>query len=351
MEQYRKSDQYYEDEYDRLTIKMLRELDDQPGDFDPPRAYSMSDPEEFRQLNERILAQSEYNNIGAVRAKNRYIEIRSRISSDEHKDRLLSVNPPPENVRCNNCGERMDFYNHLFKGTDDGELVYLFDCPNEHDRKRKAVYPNGREWVIPERQCNYCGGRILTKTKKTRKTIILTDTCEKCDKKEVLELDRTVEKILPINEAERKKYCLDFIGRKTRAEEFEAILSFAEMMKEKESKYNYSHVQQLNISKLEQLLPQNAENAGFIKMQFDKPQNDRYLVVDFSVQDSTNRDSSSSIKALKKIIENTLFSTNWKLMDTDISYNLGFLSGKLKGYSLEEDLIKIAKEIDQKKRK
>lgn len=351
MGQYRKSDQYYEDEYDRLTIKMLRKLDDQPGNFDPPRTYAVRDPEEFQQLIERTIAQADYNNLGAIRAKNRDNEIRIRISEDEYKDRMLQRNPVPENVRCNTCGERMDFCAHLFKGIDDSELVYLFDCPNKHDGKHKAVYPNGKEWVIEERQCTYCGGRILTKTKKTRKTIILTDTCEKCDKKEVLELDRTIEKILPINEAERKKYCLDFIGVKTRADNLKSIRELNDLMEERESKYDYSHVTQLNISKLEQLLAENVEKASYIKMQFDKPKNDRYLIVDFSVQDSADRDSYSSIKALKKVIESTLFSTNWKLMSTDISYNLGFLSGKLKGYSLEEDLIKIAKEIDQKKKK
>ena len=35
-------------------------------------------------------------------------------------------------------------------------------------------------------------------------------------------------------------------------------------------------------------------------------------------------------------------------MSTEISYDLGFLTGKIKGFSLEEDLIKIAKEIDKK---
>lgn len=351
MEQYRKSDQYYIDEYDRRTIEILRQLDDRPGNFDPPRMYTLSNPEEFRELVDRTTAQLEYNNTGAIRARNRDECIRSRISEDEHKDRMLRLTPAPENVRCNTCGERMNLYTHLFRINHNAELVYLFDCPNNHDRKRKAVYPNGKEWIIPERRCNYCGGLILTKTKKTKKTITLTDTCEKCDKKEVLELDRTIEKILPINEAERKKYCLDFKGRKTFREDLEALASLADLRKEKKAKYDYSHIQQLNISKLEQLLTESVEKAGFVKMQFDKPKSDRYLIVEFSVQDSTDRDSRSSIKTLKKEIEQILFSTNWKLMTTDISYNLGFLSGKLKGFSLEEDLVKIAKEVDQKKKK
>ncbi|MBI3234814.1 MAG: hypothetical protein HYZ42_12395, partial [Bacteroidetes bacterium] len=314
MEQYRKSDQYYIDEYDRRTIEILRQLDDQPRNFDPPRMYNLSNPEEFRELVDRTTAQLEYNNTGAIRAKNRDEHIRLRIAEDEYKDRMLRMNPVPENVRCNICGERMNFYTDLFKGTHDKELVYLFDCPNNHDRKCKAVYPNGKEWIIPERSCIYCGGRIITTTKNTKKTITLTDTCEKCDKKEVLELDRSIEKILLINEAERKKYCLDFKGRKTFREDLEALASLADSRKEKETKYDYSHIQQLNISKLERLLTEYVENAGFVKLQFDKPKNDRYLTVEFSAQDPTDRDSRISIKALKKVIEQTLFSTNWKLM-------------------------------------
>ena len=351
MKQYRKSDQYYMDEYDRRTIEILKQLDDQPENSDPPPKYAINYPEELRQLIERTRAQFKYNDTGAIRARCRDEHIQSRIVEDEYKDRMLSMNPVPENVRCNTCGELMTFCTHLFRTNHNAELVYLFDCPNKHERKRKAVYPNGKEWIIPERRCSYCGGCILPKTKKTKKTITLIDTCEKCDKTEVLELDRAIEKISPINEAERKKYCLDFKGRKTSVEDLNDLASYVGSIKEKEAKYDYSHLEQLNISKLEQLLTESIEKASFVKLQFDKPKSDRYLTVEFSAQDQADRDSKNSIKALKKIIEQTLFSTNWKLMTTDISYNLGFLSGKLKGFSLEEDLIKIAKEVDQKKKK
>ncbi|MNY14781.1 hypothetical protein D3C86_1479690 [compost metagenome] len=74
------------------------------------------------------------------------------------------------------------------------------------------------------------------------------------------------------------------------------------------------------------------------------------MTVEFSVQDFSSRDERSSIKALKKTLTDLLFSTNWRLMSTDIYYNLGFLTGQIKGFSLEEDLIKLGKEIDVKRK-
>lgn len=99
---------------------------------------------------------------------------------------------------------------------------------------------------------------------------------------------------------------------------------------------------------MEQLLTEQIEKEKFIKPQFDKPQKGRHLTVNFSVQDPIDRDTRKSIQILKKIIETTLFTTSWRLMSTEITYDLGFLTRKVKGFSLEEDLIKIAKEIDKK---
>ncbi|MGN6641206.1 MAG: hypothetical protein ACTHJ8_20005 [Mucilaginibacter sp.] len=75
---------------------------------------------------------------------------------------------------------------------------------------------------------------------------------------------------------------------------------------------------------------------------------DQYYIDEYG-QDPTDRDEAKSSKGLKKTIETTLFNTNWRLMSPGIEYKLGFLNGQLKGFSLEENILKIAQEIWEKK--
>lgn len=49
--------------------------------------------------------------------------------------------------------------------------------------------------------------------------------------------------------------------------------------------------------------------------------------------DSTNK--------LKKLIKVALEETNWRLMTDGIHYRLGILTGRLKAYEREEDLVKL----------
>ena len=70
----------------------------------------------------------------------------------------------------------------------------------------------------------------------------------------------------------------------------------------------------------------------------------------FSVEDHTDRDSDKSIKVLKKIMADELFMTNWRLSPPNIFCRLGFLSGQIKGFDLQEDLRRISEEIRAKKK-
>lgn len=165
-----------------------------------------------------------------------------------------------------------------------------------------------------------------------------------------MEFDLSPKKILPINEADRKKYCTDFIGRRDFYDDLNAITDLMDVLDKKEE-IDYSQVKQLNIAQLEQILSEQIEKANFIKVQFDKPKVSRYLIVEFSAQDPTDRNEAKSIKTLKKVIETALFPTNWRLMSSGISYKLGFLNGQIKGFSVKEDLIKLSREISAKQPK
>jgi len=348
MEKYRKSDQYYIDEYDKRTIKRLKELEQLMEQAYKEFKIDMDNPNSQKNNTDYWGYQMQYLNTGVHFARSKEATIQSYIQEDERKDRLIYSTPIPTNVRCNTCFEPMRFELFDFMGKN-SELIFIFSCVKKHLPK-KAVYPDGREYYISKSSCSYCGGRLIAKKKKTKYKLTLIETCKQCDKTEVLEFDLSPEKILPIIEDERKKYCTDFIGRRDFYDDLKAITDLMDLL-DNEEEVDYSQVKQLNIAQLEQVLSEQIKKANFIKVHFDKPKVSRYLIVEFSAQDPTDRNEAKSIKKLKKVIETALFPTNWRLMSSGISYKLGFLNGQLKGFSVKEDLIKLSREINAKKTK
>ena len=101
-------------------------------------------------------------------------------------------------------------------------------------------------------------------------------------------------------------------------------------------------IKKITVLKLEKMLKKTLENEKYINLQFDKPEIDIQVIVPFTVQEAnTRRQEYDSKNQLRKLIKKTLEKTNWRLMSEGISYRLGYLNGRLKGYETEEDLIKI----------
>lgn len=95
------------------------------------------------------------------------------------------------------------------------------------------------------------------------------------------------------------------------------------------------------IPDLEKLLKKAVEKAKYAKLEFEKPDIGQYVNIPFSVQDTNSaRTDRKSSQELEEIIKETLKDTNWRLMDR-VSYRLGYLQGRLKGYEQEEDMIKL----------
>jgi hypothetical protein len=93
------------------------------------------------------------------------------------------------------------------------------------------------------------------------------------------------------------------------------------------------------IAELASLLASLLEKAGYIEFHLDKPEMGRDVFIGFSCLESkSDRDDYDSRKALKKLVDNALLDTNWRLMSDGISYRLGYLNGKLRAYEREEDL-------------
>lgn len=331
MNTYTKSDQYYEDAYDRATIEKMKELEKQ---IPKPKKGN-----EFEVMKHRF----KYDCYGADRAYDRAEFIRSLKEADQQKDKLIANTPIPRNVLCKMCYSPMEYETVSFS---EGKLIFFFKCLKGHLPK-KAIYADGSEHYIKIKGCSYCAGPVETTKKQTKLKLTLTDTCKLCGKIDIVEFEFPRKKPA-IKDEDRQKYCIRFIGKGSLRQDMQLILDSEDALREKEVKYDYSHVEQINIVQLERKLSEELEKVQFVKFQFEKPKSGRWLTVEFSAQDFSSRDERSSIKALKKTLSDLLFTTNWRLMSTDIYYKLGFLTGQIKGFSLEEDLIKIGKEIDSK---
>ena len=129
---------------------------------------------------------------------------------------------------------------------------------------------------------------------------------------------------------------------------YEQLSRLMNEWKEKEKKdkdpliQKVRNLKKLTVSQLGKLIEDTMEKAGYKGLKFWKPEMGQYVIIDFSVNETKDdRQESDSISTLKKLIKSILEDTNWRLMSEGINYRLGILTGKLKAYEKEEDLIKL----------
>ena len=105
-----------------------------------------------------------------------------------------------------------------------------------------------------------------------------------------------------------------------------------------------SELKKLSVVELEKLITETMEKEKYIKFIMGKPDIDRYVIVPFTIQDAdSSRVEADSIRKFHKAIKKALEGTNWRLMNEGVNYRLGYLSGRLKGYEQEEDLLQLVK--------
>ena len=112
--------------------------------------------------------------------------------------------------------------------------------------------------------------------------------------------------------------------------------------KNKELYDRLAKLDKLTIIKVQSLLQPILEKEGYVNLSFLQPQIERDIIVEFTIQDNkSNREEYDSKQQLRRLIKSTLENTNWRLMSEGVNYRLGVLSGRLRGYENEEDLLKL----------
>ncbi len=347
MEKYRKSDQHYEDQYDRMTIKELKQLEKESTVPIIRPEYKIG---KLLTVDASFDPTTPFYERAVQLSQNKKEVVSLWKADDEQKDRMISIYPLP--IRsCIVCNLRMVFDELVFRSKEK-EWLYIYDCPKEKSH-RKVYYQKGDEYYIQPPRCNECGGDLLSKDKRTKYKIVCKDICKNCGKVTVDEFDLTPDK--PIKEKDRKKYCKDFEGRLTSRQGLEKLLTtIGKIMDKKKSEdelMEVSKIETLTIAQLEQKVTSLLEKLKYTKFQLGIPQPGRFLAVGFSLQDNSGKTEKESIKELTKLFHENLLHTNWRLIKSEITYQLGFITGKIRGYSDEDGLLKLAKEIKNSEEK
>jgi hypothetical protein len=159
-----------------------------------------------------------------------------------------------------------------------------------------------------------------------------------------------------------EKYRADFcLSKKDGAEYVETLNALevaqevkAEILAEKDTPAHEKllAVNKISITDLETLVNKTLEESGFTRLSFGSPDIDLQVLVPFTLQETKpKRRDRESVADLYNLLKTTLKDTNWRAPKDMMSYRLGFVSGKLKGYESEDDLLKLFGKKKPKKSK
>jgi len=292
------------------------------------------------------------------RYANKAETIRQWMERDQERDDKLARATEP-NVLCAKCNEEMECISReLRESNSQKQILFFFTCPS--CKSHRAFFDNGQEYKPKQQLCPRCQTELAVKDSRQGKIITSTYSCTKCDykKKDIFDfsIENKTEKPDPNFEKDRARFCLsekdgrEYIQLRYK---LEALKNMREEMEErKENKEIYdavANIKKLTVQGLQKLLTPILNRNSYVKLNFSQPRIDKQVIIDFTVQDAkSDREEYDSEKQLKKIINKSLCEVNWRLMSNGISYRLGILSGSLKGFETEEDLVKLVKSRNKK---
>jgi len=368
--QYLKDEQYYIDRYDLHTIeecldavKMFQKIYNES--HSNSELKDLSEEEKLRSAN--LMLHRYLIFIKGKRYEKKQETIQDWMEDDRLKQDKQDYTPTPENILCPLCNGSMQFNisKHLDYTHDSPlmRMVFLFKCTK--CKKQQWVYDDGEIRVSKPDLCPKCKQELEAGGSKKGKIITTHYKCEHCDysKKDILDLAKSDEEHNKWQVEQKKKdeenkillekyrteYCLNDQEGKEHIELLEAIEVAHEVYEEEKQKYDDKayqtavNLKRLNVLEIEKLLTEKLEKEKYVKFTLDKPDMGRFVTIPFNVLDANStRNPSISEATLKKLLKDTLEDTNWRLLSNGIHYRLGYLSGTLKAYEQEEDLLELS---------
>jgi hypothetical protein len=215
-----------------------------------------------------------------------------------------------------------------------------------------VYYEDGTEYQRKKVLCTQCQSEATTEYQRAGKEISIVITCPKCGKVETEPL--ATEKSTALDQhyaADRERFCMsDEEGReydnyRVSAEVFQREQAERELREKRQNLYDeIGKLKKLTVVDVQTFLVPALEKERFIRLDLGTPAIKRDVQMSFCVQDAkSGRNDRDSVKDLKRVIEEALDGTNWRLMSSGISYHLGVLKGYLRGLETEKDLLALVR--------
>ena len=350
---------YYSELYDRITIEECECWDSEVYDAHAKSDKKFDPAKPSRRLHGGLLADLHLHFVKGERYLDKETTINEWMKRDQAKDEKLENAIEPKGTRCLQCSKPLAnciSRDLMADSKGNEEVVFLFECDKCH--KRRAYWENGIEWRPKPIVCEKCKSEMESSHLKEGAIIETTYYCLRCRHKTVDSMDfSTREEVIdPDFESKRKKYCLskeEGIKYSFGKQHLEAATNLMKKVEEKEENNElYSaiaKIKKLTVAELQSFLDPFMEKAGYAKLEFEKPDIQKDVVLGFGLQDTkSGRNDRESVYDLQMILKSSLKPTNWRLMSDGVSYRLGYLQGRLKGVEGEESLRKLI-EKDLKK--
>ncbi len=357
---YLKDEQYYIDLYDLSTIKSCLKVieswrnaySEHLNDEDTKKFSPGDKAKGFNWITNQEIFQ-----IIGRRYKDKEETIKEWMDDDRIKQDKFDDTPEPKNTLCPNCKKLMHLkIKHLDTLAKPLCMMFLFEC--SVCKKKFWINEDGKERPSTPTLCTKCKAETeITVIKETKDSVKWKSTCSSCGftettiddfKKSRIERENKEKEEKILLEKHRTAYCSDEEGKKA-LEYIEALPVAAEVFKEQLKKFDslayqkVSHLKKINVIELERILNETFEKENYIKLSFEKPEIGQHVIVSFTLQDAdASRIKDKSVTILQKLIKDTLEDTNWRLMSDGLSYRLGYISGRLKGYENEDDLFELS---------
>ncbi len=356
-----KDESYYFDLYDQLTVDICRDEEKRVQElYEKMRADAKKEKKLDKKFANDIVRGSNLiwyvmvEQMAGERWKKRKETVKEWMERDKEKDAKLQSVEPPAISNCSHCNSTKirivsrDLMNK--RGSEHEEVLFMFECSS--CKKRMAFWEDGEEWKVRKTLCPKCDEAMDHKSSKEKDSVITTYICPACKHNytETLDLsDNKEEKPDPNFEKDKKRFCFTDEKGKEYLEGKANLQRITEFMKEAEEREKnkkvyeaVEKVQKLKIAELQKRITDAITPKNYSDVRFAEPSMSKFVSVGVScIDQKSDREEFDSRQALKKIIEEALQGTNWRLMSNGISYRLGYLSFNLRAYEGEEEIKKL----------
>lgn len=360
---YLQEKQYYDDLYDLFTIKeCLGFYWDMMDSFDEKRGakeFKKYTNKEFDKEVRKVVSIT-VNVIAGERYRRKVETIEEWIRNDKETQDIYDSAEPPIGVMCKHYGSSKlevttkDFFNRF---DEKPKIVFMFKCSS--CSRRQAHYDDGTPWKYKKPLCPKCNAELDSKSTHTEDTSATIESCPKClyQNKDVFDFKKSAEERKKKDKQDKfllKKYRKEFCWTDEQGHQYMRTVDNLRRMKdehtEEEKKAQDPRYQKarklkkLTVVELKKLLSDQLEKEKFVELKLGEPDMGKFVIVPFTVQEADpDRKGRASQADLSRLMRKVLMKTNWRLMSDGVSYRMGYLSGRLKGYEREGDLVSLFK--------